>query len=79
MMKVSEITDGDIDAVVALWRRCDLTRPWNDPHADLAQARATATSAVLVGHVASASTAIAAGSTIWRSRRRLRARASAAR
>jgi len=48
---VSEVTDGDIEAVVALWRRCDLTRPWNDPHADLAQARVTATSTVFVGHI----------------------------
>lgn len=50
-MIVSQIADADIDAVVALWRHCDLTRPWNDPHADLAQARATPTSTVLVGHL----------------------------
>ncbi len=25
----------DEQAVVALWRRCDLTRPWNDPHRDI--------------------------------------------
>ena len=49
-MIVSAITDADIDAAVALWRRCDLTRPWNNPHADLVQARATPTSAVLAGH-----------------------------
>ena len=50
-MIVSQISDGDIDAVVALWRRCDLTRPWNDPHADLARGRAGPTSAVLVGRL----------------------------
>lgn len=25
----------DRDAVVALWQRCDLTRPWNDPFRDI--------------------------------------------
>ena len=25
----------DRDTVVALWERCDLTRPWNDPHHDV--------------------------------------------
>jgi hypothetical protein len=25
----------DEAAVVALWARCDLTRPWNDPHKDI--------------------------------------------
>jgi ribosomal protein S18 acetylase RimI-like enzyme len=27
----------DTDAVVALWHACDLTRPWNDPHRDIAR------------------------------------------
>lgn len=27
----------DTDAVVALWRRCGLTRPWNDPRKDVAR------------------------------------------
>ncbi len=26
---------GDEAEVVALWRRCDLVVPWNDPHADV--------------------------------------------
>lgn len=25
----------DEEAVVSLWRRCDLVRPWNDPHKDI--------------------------------------------
>jgi ribosomal protein S18 acetylase RimI-like enzyme len=25
----------DEDALIALWRRCDLTRPWNDPAKDI--------------------------------------------
>ncbi|HEX4444348.1 MAG TPA: GNAT family acetyltransferase [Galbitalea sp.] len=28
---------GDTDAVVQLWRDCGLTRPWNDPHKDIAR------------------------------------------
>ncbi|KAE8763206.1 GNAT family acetyltransferase [Georgenia thermotolerans] len=31
-----------------MWHACGLTRPWNDPRADLDQARAGATSTVLV-------------------------------
>ncbi|RDE05510.1 GNAT family acetyltransferase [Sphingomonas aracearum] len=31
---------GDRAAVVALWQRCGLTRPWNDPFADFDRARA---------------------------------------
>lgn len=27
----------DTDAVVALWQECELTRPWNDPHKDIAR------------------------------------------
>ncbi len=27
----------DEDAVIALWRACDLTRPWNDPRRDIAR------------------------------------------
>ncbi|HVF04501.1 MAG TPA: GNAT family acetyltransferase [Frankiaceae bacterium] len=32
-------TDADEDAVVALWERCGLTRPWNDPRRDIARKR----------------------------------------
>lgn len=43
--------DDETGAVVALWRECGLTRPWNDPVADLAAARQTPTSTVLVARV----------------------------
>jgi ribosomal protein S18 acetylase RimI-like enzyme len=39
----------DTDAVVALWRACDLTRPWNDPHKDIARKVAMADGLFLVG------------------------------
>lgn len=35
--------------VVGLWERAGLTRPWNDPHADLRRAVEGPASAVLVG------------------------------
>jgi hypothetical protein len=46
---IAEATDGDIDGVVALWKRCGLTREWNDPQADIALARTGKSAAVLVG------------------------------
>ncbi|MGO2041973.1 MAG: GNAT family N-acetyltransferase, partial [Cellulosimicrobium funkei] len=45
----TEVEDADVEAVVALWRECGLTRPWNDPYRDLADARLGETSTVLVG------------------------------
>lgn len=45
---IREIETDEAGAVVALWRACGLTRPWNDPDADLAMALATATATVLM-------------------------------
>jgi ribosomal protein S18 acetylase RimI-like enzyme len=45
---VSEAGPGDAGAVVALWRACGLTRPWNDPDADFQRAIEGATSAILL-------------------------------
>lgn len=41
------MTGDDERAVVALWEAAGLTRPWNDPAADLRAALETATSTVL--------------------------------
>ncbi|MGY3529384.1 GNAT family acetyltransferase [Bradyrhizobium sp. USDA 4452] len=49
-LAIAEITDADVGAVVALWQACGLTRPWNDPAADIALARRGPSSAILVGH-----------------------------
>ena len=46
-----EVTDADVDQVVELWRACGLTRPWNDPYLDIADARAGDSSTVLVARV----------------------------
>jgi ribosomal protein S18 acetylase RimI-like enzyme len=48
-LAIAPIADGDVATVVALWQRCDLTRPWNDPAADIAFARKGPNSAVLTG------------------------------
>jgi ribosomal protein S18 acetylase RimI-like enzyme len=32
---IREFADADTEAVVALWRQAGLTRPWNDPYADI--------------------------------------------
>jgi ribosomal protein S18 acetylase RimI-like enzyme len=47
-LSTAPIEDADIAAVIALWQRCDLTRPWNDPAADIAMARRGANATVLV-------------------------------
>lgn len=47
-MEIRLIEDGDIDAVVTLWEACDLLRPWNDPQADIARARAAPQSEIFV-------------------------------
>lgn len=36
-MEIRAFAEGDEDAVIRLWERCDLTRPWNDPHKDIAR------------------------------------------
>ena len=48
MTAFRDIEDRDVEAVVALWTRCGLTRPWNDPYKDISFARAGAHSTVLV-------------------------------
>jgi ribosomal protein S18 acetylase RimI-like enzyme len=47
-MRMIEATTADSKEVIALWRSCGLTRPWNDPAADFARAVAGETSAVLL-------------------------------
>jgi ribosomal protein S18 acetylase RimI-like enzyme len=48
-MTFREMQDQDVEAVATLWRDCGLTRAWNDPYRDIAFARASETSAILVG------------------------------
>jgi ribosomal protein S18 acetylase RimI-like enzyme len=48
-LAISPIADHDVAHVIALWQRCGLTRPWNDPAGDIALARRGANSTILVG------------------------------
>jgi ribosomal protein S18 acetylase RimI-like enzyme len=51
-LAISLITDADVEPVIALWQRCGLTRPWNDPASDIAFARRGVNATVLVGRAA---------------------------
>ena len=51
-MKIRAFQASDEAAVVALWQECGLTRPWNDPHADIARKLTEQPELFLVGTVA---------------------------
>ncbi len=53
MIAFRELHDVDVESIVTLWKRCELTRPWNDPYKDIQFAREGKTSTVLVGEVES--------------------------
>ncbi len=48
-MRITPLEDADIPAIVDLWQRCNLARPWNDSAGDIALARRDGNSDVLVG------------------------------
>ena len=48
-MQIRSFNPGDEAAVVALWNECGLTRPWNDPHKDIARKLAVQPELFLVG------------------------------
>jgi hypothetical protein len=48
-LAVALIAHTDVADVIALWQACGLTRPWNDPAADIALARRGPNSTVLIG------------------------------
>src|SRR3954466_9727326 len=50
-LAIAPIAEDDVADVVALWERCGLTRPWNDPAADIALARRGDNATVLVGRI----------------------------
>ncbi len=47
--RIRMIADNDVNAVIALWERCDLTRPWNDPGIDIKRARSGSNAIILIG------------------------------
>src|SRR5262245_30595864 len=48
-MQIRPYEPGDEAAVVALWERCELTRPWNDPHKDILRKQQVQADRFLVG------------------------------
>jgi ribosomal protein S18 acetylase RimI-like enzyme len=48
-LAITPIADADVVTVIALWQACGLTRPWNDPAADIALARRGPNSTILIG------------------------------
>jgi len=50
-MQIRAFERADEPAVVALWDECGLTRPWNDPHKDIARKLAVQPELFLVGEM----------------------------
>lgn len=48
-LAIRTFADSDTAAMAGLWDICGLTRPWNDPAADIALARQTPTAEIFVG------------------------------
>jgi ribosomal protein S18 acetylase RimI-like enzyme len=49
-LTITDLHADQIEAAVALWEACGLTRPWNDPRADARLALAGETSTILAHH-----------------------------
>jgi len=50
-VRIRAFRAADERAVVALWHECGLTRPWNDPHKDIARKLSEQSELFLVGTV----------------------------
>lgn len=50
-MDIRPYLEADEAAVVALWQACGLTRPWNDPHKDIARKLTVQRELFLVGEL----------------------------
>ena len=48
-MEIRPYQASDEAAVIELWQRCELTRPWNDPHKDIARKMAVQPELFFVG------------------------------
>lgn len=51
LMRIRSFQPADEPAVVALWQACGLTRPWNDPHKDIARKLTEQPELFLVGTI----------------------------
>ena len=50
-MEIRSFEDDDEDAVVELWSRCGLLRPWNNPHKDIERKRRVQRKLFLIGTI----------------------------
>jgi len=50
-MELRPYAAADENAVIELWQRCELTRPWNDPHKDILRKLTTQPELFLVGEL----------------------------
>ena len=48
-MLIRVIEDDDVAGVIDLWHAAGVSRPWNDPHKDIAFARRNAHATILIG------------------------------
>ena len=51
LMKISEFTDDQTDKVIALWKKCGLTRSWNNPEKDIARKNSDKNCKFLIGQI----------------------------
>jgi ribosomal protein S18 acetylase RimI-like enzyme len=54
MLSIAAASYADVDALVDLWTRCGLVRPWNDARADITRAWSSGCAVILVGREAGA-------------------------
>ena len=50
-MKISGFTDDQTDKVIALWKKCGLTRSWNNPEKDIARKNSDKNGKFLIGQI----------------------------
>lgn len=50
-LQIGPLDAAEAPAAVTLWEAAGLTRPWNDPHADIARALATPDATLLAGRI----------------------------
>jgi ribosomal protein S18 acetylase RimI-like enzyme len=58
-LEIGDLRQDEVAAAIALWCEAGLTRPWNDPKADIELALATPSSTVLAGRLEGALVATA--------------------
>ena len=51
LMTISEFTDDQTGKVIAVWKKCCLTRSWNNPEKDIARKKSDKNGKFLIGRV----------------------------